>query len=450
MKTTLKFNLLCIPLVLLTVFLGQLSAQTDGTYDTNVVNGTWDDTNNWVGGIIANGAGATATIDRTSFTSNRSVLLDADRTIGILEGVGVPSSSRSITVTGGSGNFVLTFDNGASPSVFRNLGVGNTSISADVELASDLHLQNSPNVGESRFMTLSGTVGAAGPGLRTISTIPSLDTPSNPNDHRIVISGSTGITDGAGQVALVHGSGNFLNLQGSDNTFSGGLTLNSGIARVTGGTGNRDAAIGAPGGAVTFNGGALAFISADVFVDSNRPTSVLAGGGTLSVTPSNALVTWGGVISGPGHMEFEIGNASGVLTVAGANVYEGGTTLSGNGTIETGSAGTFGTGDLFLSAGTTINFGNNFALDEGASFEFTDSSFVGLFFGGELTVSSLIMDALSIGEGVYNASQLNAFFGESVFSGAGQISVIPEPATVTFIVALLAAGLVAFRRRRNS
>jgi autotransporter-associated beta strand protein len=62
----------------------------------------------------------------------------------------------------------------------------------------------------------------------------------------------------------------------------------------------------------------------------------------------NAADTWRNDIGGAGKLTF---NGTGVLTLAGADTYSGGTEVRG-GTLVAGSAQAFGRGDVYVSAGT--------------------------------------------------------------------------------------------------
>ncbi|MDR2676194.1 MAG: hypothetical protein LBC18_15360, partial [Opitutaceae bacterium] len=170
----------------------------DGTYTGNV-NANWNVTANWKDGAVADGAGYTATIDRTGFTATRTVTLDSDRTIGSVLVIGAPSQSRNAII---AGTKTLTLNGGSSPSVISNHGWGSANVNPSViSLASDLVVINAPingSTGEasSGYVTLgnaTSSVVSAG-GVRTITTQPSTSvttvSPVNPNDWRIVLSGT--------------------------------------------------------------------------------------------------------------------------------------------------------------------------------------------------------------------------------------------------------------------
>lgn len=310
----------------------------------------------WSPAGVPSGAEWIVNIDRSAQTANRILTIDTtSRTVGVLNALGSHDASRSNTVAA-SGGASLILDNGAAAARVTNAGLGNFTISAPVLLASNLELSNNPTLGQSQFLTLSGTVGAASAGLRTITTMPSVVAPSDPNFHRIVFSGS--ITDGAGQVAVVHNSGNNLNIQTRTNTFSGGLSINSGAVVVSGdGSGSYgDGALGASNAAINFNGGALSFSSADPAIAiSQRLTTLGSGGGTIGATSASGIVTWNGNVVGTGALTKTGG---GTVVLAGAsNTYEGGTTVSG-GTLVAASNTALGSGNVAITTGVlSLNHG---------------------------------------------------------------------------------------------
>ena len=79
-------------LVLLTVFSLPGAAQAaSGTWAVDA-NGNWSDTTKWVGGIVANGTGASANFTAEFSFGNGIVTVDSDRTIGNMTFSPVPFS----------------------------------------------------------------------------------------------------------------------------------------------------------------------------------------------------------------------------------------------------------------------------------------------------------------------------------------------------------------------
>ncbi|MFT5473020.1 MAG: fibronectin-binding autotransporter adhesin [Candidatus Promineifilaceae bacterium] len=70
--------------LLLAVFVLQGSAHAQTGTWTRTDSGNWSDTNNWLGGIVADGADSAANLDSIDLTENITTHLDAARTIGRL------------------------------------------------------------------------------------------------------------------------------------------------------------------------------------------------------------------------------------------------------------------------------------------------------------------------------------------------------------------------------
>lgn len=130
------------------------------------------------------------------------------------------------------------------------------------------------------------------------------------------------------------------------NSFSGGLTLNSGTVYV-----NADSGLGASGSPITMNGGGVRVANTLTF--NNRPIT-LTGNGTLN-TDAGATLTVTNPIAGAGSL---IKEGAGTLVLQAANTYNGNTTLNG-GSVQLGAAGALqsggGKGNLFMNAGTMLD-----------------------------------------------------------------------------------------------
>ncbi|MDQ8728877.1 autotransporter-associated beta strand repeat-containing protein [Bradyrhizobium sp. LHD-71] len=133
-----------------------------------------------------------------------------------------------------------------------------------------------------------------------------------------------GAISGTGALAKF-GAGR-LTLTGA-NTYIGGTTISAGTLSVA-----ADAHLGAASGGLTFNGGTLENTAA---LSTARGITLGAGGGTFNTV---ADLTATGIISGPGALT-KVG--SGRLTLTGANIYTGGTTIAA-GTLRIGDGGTSG------------------------------------------------------------------------------------------------------------
>jgi fibronectin-binding autotransporter adhesin len=103
-------------------------------------NGTWSNTNNWTGGVVADGAGFAANFNKINISANRTVTLDSSRTIGSVA-IADSSGNQLYTITP-SGGSVLTLDNGASKPIISSV---------------------QPNPGHAVNVVLAGTNGFRGP-----------------------------------------------------------------------------------------------------------------------------------------------------------------------------------------------------------------------------------------------------------------------------------------------
>ena len=146
-----------------------------------------------------------------------------------------------------------------------------------------------------------------------------------------------GVVNGTGVLTKI-GSGT-LTLTGA-NTYSGGTNFNVGAIAV-----GADSALGAPTGPLTFNGGALRFLSSFDLSPSrpivlNGPNGGLPGGGTIDSNGFQTTIAQG--ITGAGGLTVTDSTVStGVVILTGANAYAGGTTIAA-GTLQLGAGGTSG------------------------------------------------------------------------------------------------------------
>ena len=194
----------------------------------------------------------------------------------------------------------------------------------DTNTAAGWTLANNSSAGN--ILTLAGTtptVSVAPLGPAKIATISA------------VVTGTNGLTkSGAGTLALT-----------GANTYSGGTTISNGTLRF-----NADAALGAASSAnnITLNGGALASSAANFAISSARSMTIGAGGGTLA-HPNSGILSYGGIIGGPGVLTLNTTGTSG----SGISLTSGQSTNTG-GVIFTGSSANF----AYMSASSTGNPGS--------------------------------------------------------------------------------------------
>jgi outer membrane autotransporter protein len=179
----------------------------------------------------------------------------------------------------------------------------------------------------------AGSVTLEGGALRLTSDITSA--------RAIIISAATGeITTSAsttsrlngtitGNGRLVSNGAGTLELNGV-NDYRGGTTIQGGTVSIT-----DDRALGDESGGITLDGGTLALSGA---VTSARAFEMSTGGGTIA-TSAAAQSLLSGVISGRGGLNL---TGPGTLVLTGGNVYQGGTNIAGDTTLQIGDGGDTG------------------------------------------------------------------------------------------------------------
>lgn len=407
------------------------SPAASGSWNTDA-SGNWTTASNWAGSTIAgNNPGDTASLTQ-NITAARTVTVDgSNKTIGVLD-IGDSDNTHAYTL---GGSTALYFNNNASPARINQLATSkgdtiNTALGiiGNGTLAITNASANTLTIGS---YTQSGASGAA-----TVI----LDTGSGAIDYKgPIVNGGAGRT-----LAVVKNGSGTLRLTGTagNSTYSGGFTLNAGTLEF----GYSQTALGT--GVFTLNGGVitngygaaralstanpqvwnadLAFGSAtssgqDLNLGSGPVT--LTGNRVVTVSSTNTArtLTVGGPVSGAFSLT-KAGNAT--LRLDGAGSYSGGTTVHG-GKLVVGATGSLGSGNLNLVGGAVV-FGNASALSGNSILTFPPSASagsIGLDFSGAMQVASVTDGIKHAIAGTYTASQLNAFFGTSVFTGTGSLTV---------------------------
>ena len=228
---------------------------------------------------------------------------------------------------------------------------------------------------------------------------------------------NAGVTTGGTGLNLGY-SGNFSLTLESSSTTTQTLTLGGGIS-------------GAFGGSSVTIGNASNNLNVDL--GATGQTFTVSAGDTLSIL---------NVISDAGSLTKA---GAGTLTVSGANLYSGGTTLSA-GQLNIDSATAIGSGTLAINGGTIDNasggvltLSSNNAIAVGASFTFAGSNNLNLGTGavtlgltptitttaGNLTVGGTVSGAFGVtkaGNGTLTLSGANNYSGQTTLS-AGQINI---------------------------
>ena len=157
----------------------------------------------------------------------------------------------------------------------------------------------------------------------------------------LAFAGTITDTNNFGTSAVVKNGGGTVVLS-AVNTYTGGTTVNGGVASIA-----ADAGLGGAGTAVTLNGGGLTTTAA---VANSHPVTVGANGGTITVATAGQLYFGGANLL--------VG--SGALTLNG-----GGTLVAGAGNLRLASTNTFN-GPLTIQQGGILEYGTTGSIDGGA------------------------------------------------------------------------------------
>ena len=337
-------------------------------------------------------AGGTLQGDATALTGNIVFQPTAGATVAVVfdQGSGNANSPTTATYAGTiSGNGSLAkIDDGTLILTGANTYTGGTTISAGSLQGDTTSLQgnitdNAALVFNQAFNgTYSGTISGSGTLTKTGTGTVTLSGANTYSGGTTVSAGALqgdtnslqgNISDNAALVfnqasngtyaGVVSGSGTVtasgtgvLTLSGA-NTYAGGTTINSGSALSISSDGN----LGASTGTLTFNGGRLQ-TTADV--TSSRAVVLATGTGTIDVYGQND--SFGGVISGSGYLNVVSSalGSSGTLTLSGANIYSGGTSISGATLALSGNGNIASSRYLFVQNGGTLDIS---ATNSGAS-----------------------------------------------------------------------------------
>gem|GEM_PF-3318594 len=453
-------------LALLLAGLCSTALAADGSWTVNV-GGSWTNAANWAGGTIANGAGSTAYFTN-NITAQRDVMLTAAAPVtngAIVIGDSNGSSIFRIRGTATNNVGLIVFDNGSNGATLTQLATSGGDTIGMASVNPTLTIRLDSNLAITNFSANMLTVGAHISGANKAIT---------------VAGGSGGVTMEA------------------NNTYSGGLTLKSGLLN----SGTSEGSFGA--GALTLSGGELRILSSsprtmsvtgttvdgDATITSSKNAlgaGVLYNLKTLSIGANKLTVKAGSVVnSGTAAVAFDAttitgaaifdvtNNVAGVtssLTLGALTVTGGSLTKTGNGglllkeaattfdgkiTVSMGTLTTtanatnaFGTGGLTVADGATLILGNASSLDDLSALVLGSSSGLQLNFAGVDTVGSISLDGgiSTLGAGTWTSADLRNL-GLTGATGVGSLTVIPEPATIGML-GLGALVTLLLRRMRT-
>ena len=271
------------------------------------------------------------------------------------------------------------------------------------------------------------------------------------------------------------GATGMLSIESGADVTSNSLTIamvsaaNTGTVTVTGLGSTLSLATGSTIGAATGSSGTLNVNSGGVFNGGTgfttvNPTGTInLDGGTLNlggqlILNGTLAINGTGTIQGSGSL---IKNGASTLALPNGNSYGGGTTLRGGTIIAGGISGALGSGDVTVESGAvklTIRTGVLSAIDDTATLTLAgggvpnvaDNGFAELANGVNEILAGLILGGEIQRPGTYGSLLSPATFqSNEFFSGAGILTVIPEPGTASTLLGGFSGlvGLLRFRRR---
>jgi autotransporter-associated beta strand protein len=326
----------------------------DSTW-TNDASGLWSATGNWTNGVVANGSGFIADFSQVNLTADRTVTLDANRTVGGM-GFGATSGSTYNWFLVSSGGSILTLDIGApsapsiavsqntatlglslvSPNGLTKTGAGTLVLGGANTIVGPLNL----NGGAINFPSLANLPLAAGISAINFGGGALQWAPGNTLDISslgvpISFAGNAGFDTSANNVTLATGFGDG-GAGGLTKLGAGTLTLNGTVSYT---------------GATTVSNGVLALGSSGS-ISSSTNISVRSGA-TLDVSALAGGLTLSQNLSGAGTVLGNVTDAAGV-TIAPGTAGAGTLTANGNLSLNGGGALNYELSDV-TTAGSGVN-----------------------------------------------------------------------------------------------
>ena len=302
---------LCFLAVASTAMLASPAAHaTSGTWSASPASDAWSNASNW-GVAIAPTTADTGTfsnaISGTIGTSTDPIVIDSGRTI------------TGITFTTGAGNYAIGSTGGntlgltsaGSIQILAGLTGSNKTETVNAPLsigsgaaAASYSLANA-STDSSNVLAIGGQIGSGTTGTTTL-TVTGVNTGAN------TISGN--IVNGSGTTAVSKSGAGSWTLSGANNSYTGTTSVSAGTLKLTG---------------------------------------TLTGSTPISVTSGTLTESSTGAINGTGS-SLTINNAAAVVTLAGANTFTGGATLT-SGTLNINNANAIPSGTLTIGSGTIDN-----------------------------------------------------------------------------------------------
>lgn len=284
---------------------------------------------------------------------------------------------------------------------------------------------------------------------------------------------SSVISDGGNNFAVTKTGAGTLALQGA-NTYGGGTTLSTGTLSIENNSAIGTGAFTINGGTITNGGGSavtLATNNAQTWggnfsyagttgtnnLNLGNGAVTMTGSRTITVNGTTSTLTVGGSI-GDGGNAFSLTKGSsgtGTLILNGANTYSGGTIISG-GTLIANADGALGGGNVSLTGSTVRLTLQNGAVNDyianTMSISMVTGSVTNLLYTGTDIVGGIVLAGVAqTTPGTYGAVGSTAIFQSAFFTGAGTLTLIPEPSTWAMIVfgMVLLVGTQRFRSKKS-
>jgi fibronectin-binding autotransporter adhesin len=161
--------------------------------------------------------------------------------------------------------------------------------------------------------------------------------------------------------------------------------------------------------------------------------------GRLTARAAGALVSGAGKVQLTGPATFDTSTFTNSIDTLIEGTVVGTLIKQGGGTLTLSQANTY-LGDTQVDVGT-LSISNAYLADA-STVKIATSAFMDLNFTGIDTVGAVWLGGSNMGGGTFNATTQPTYF-----TGGGSLYVVPEPATMAFVV-LGGLGLLARRRRR--
>lgn len=315
--------------------------------------GTWGDSSKWTANFPANGAGNTADFSTLNITADRTVTLNATRSIGTLK-FGDTSGAQNWLLNDSGGSTLNLEVASGNPSIFVNQNTANVSTALT-------GTQGLAKIGPGRLI-LSGS--------STVSGTLYVDTNANPGDGGTTCAAHPDALDGFSAISIRNNNSGFSTFELDGST--GDLVSPASVG--LSGRNNATVAIRNISGENHLNGGTTIGVGGSYYIFESLAGTLNLGGTFTSGGGSSRTLTF----QGDGSFTFKgpvtLGSATaypilksgaGTLTFSGTgnNFGTGATTLNG-GTLVWNGTGTLGTGALTFAAGTALTLYQNLAFTQ--------------------------------------------------------------------------------------